>query len=224
MQDKQCACLRNSDRRVCAGSRESRWLPTEQTSGPQPANFLILCGLQVELNPKSSGTRSTWETGNAEPTPSQNIVTSGWAHPRRWKEGSSLAFRGLSLLGQKPSRVEGEVTVAQPAGQVSAARRERARPKRAARRDGRTRVRSPPAQQHSTIGTRGPRASAPRSPEWRAPGPAHAEGDVETLRREEGRKRRTLQGPGLGEQSFATSPRRGQQEAAPSIPRSCRGG
>lgn len=119
---------------------------------------------------------------------------------------------------------EREVTVAQPAGRVSAARRERVRPKRAPTRDGRTRVRSLPAQQHSTTGTRGPRASAPRSPEWRAPGPAHAEGDVETLRREEGRKRRTLQGPGLGEQSFATSPQRGQQEAAPSIPCCCRGG
>lgn len=71
---------------------------------------------------------------------------------------------------------------------------------------------------------RGPRASALRSPEWSAPGPAHAEGDVETLRREEGRKRRTLQGPGLGEHSFATSPQRGQQEAAPSIPCCSRGG
>jgi hypothetical protein len=49
-------------------------------------------------------------------------------------------------------------------------------------------------------------------------------GNVETLKREEGRKRRTLQGPELGEQSFAASPQRGQQETAPSIPCCCRGG
>lgn len=163
--------------------------------------------------------------GTAEPTPSQNLVTSGWAHPRRWKKGCSLASRGLSLPGQKPSRVRGKSGLRSLAGPVSAARRERARPKRVPTRGGSTHVRSPPAQQSSTVGKRRPRASAPRSPEWRAPGPAHAEGGTsETLRRKEGRKRRTLQGPGLGEQSFATSPRRGQQEAAPSIPCCCRGG
>lgn len=54
----------------CAQEAERKgWLPTEQTSGPQPANFLILCGLQVESNPKSSGTKSTWETEEMQNQP-----------------------------------------------------------------------------------------------------------------------------------------------------------
>lgn len=223
MQNKQCVCLKNSDPRVCAESRGSRWLPTEQTSGPQAANFLILCGLQVELIMKSSGTKSTWEAENCRTNPIAKH-SDKWLGPARTmeKKGCCLASRGLSLPRQKPSRVRGKSGLPQPAGPMSAARRELAWPKRVPTRSGGTHVRSPPAQQRSTIGKRGPRASAPRSPVWRAPGPAHTEGDVKTLRREEGRKRRTLQGPGLGEQSFATSPRRGQQEVVPSIPY-CRG-